>query len=105
MARNRSLISRDALDRLKFEIAGELVPQLGNNRMNGSFNVRQGQFGPDSNFDQLKFEIAQELGVPLKPGYNGELTSRQAGRIGGKIGGNMVRRMIEIAESTLAQQN
>lgn len=101
MARNRSLISRDALDRLKFEIAGELVPQLGNS----SFNGRQGQFGPASNFDQLKFEIAQELGVPLKPGYNGELTSRQAGRIGGKIGGNMVRRMIEIAESTLAQQN
>lgn len=36
-----------------------------------------------SALNQMKFEIAQELGVPLKQGYNGDLPSRQAGYIGG----------------------
>lgn len=33
--------------------------------------------------DNMKFEIASELGINLKPGYNGDLPSRQAGYIGG----------------------
>lgn len=36
-------------------------------------------------FDNMKYEIARELGVNLKDGYNGDLTSREAGRIGGNI--------------------
>lgn len=88
----------DRLNQLKFEIAGELVPQLRQNAASGFVAW------PGSSYEQLKYEIAQELGVPLQPGYNGELTARQAGQVGGKIGGNMVRRMIEIAETTLAQQ-
>ncbi|MGS0764164.1 alpha/beta-type small acid-soluble spore protein [Syntrophomonas curvata] len=40
--------------------------------------------------DQFKFESAQEVGVNLKQGYNGDLTSRQAG----SIGGQMVKKMI-----------
>ncbi len=40
--------------------------------------------------DQFKMEAAQEVGVALKPGYNGDLTSRQAG----SIGGQMVKKMI-----------
>ena len=40
--------------------------------------------------DQFKFEAAQEVGVNLKQGYNGDLTSRQAG----SIGGQMVKKMI-----------
>lgn len=44
--------------------------------------------------NQFKFEIASEIGVPLKRGYNGDLTSREAGL----IGGNMVKRMIEKTE-------
>ena len=39
--------------------------------------------------NRFKQEVASELGVPLKEGYNGDLTSRQAG----SIGGEMVRRM------------
>jgi hypothetical protein len=39
---------------------------------------------------RFKEEVASELGVPLKEGYNGDLTSRQAG----SIGGEMVKKMI-----------
>lgn len=44
--------------------------------------------------DQLKFEIAGEQGINLKDGYNGDLTSKQAGY----IGGYMVKKMIEDVE-------
>lgn len=47
--------------------------------------------------DRMKFEIARELGVDLKPGYNGDITARDAGRVGGE----MVRRLIAIAEKQL----
>ncbi|MBP8819802.1 MAG: alpha/beta-type small acid-soluble spore protein [Syntrophomonadaceae bacterium] len=40
--------------------------------------------------DQFKMEAAQEVGVNLKQGYNGDLTSKQAG----SIGGQMVKKMI-----------
>ena len=40
--------------------------------------------------DKFKYEVASELGVPLKEGYNGDLTSAQAG----SIGGEMVKKMI-----------
>jgi len=36
-------------------------------------------------FENMKYEIAKEVGVNLKQGYNGDLTSRDAGRIGGNI--------------------
>ena len=45
--------------------------------------------------DNMKVEIARELGVNLKQGYNGDLTSREAGY----VGGYMVKRLIEQAES------
>ena len=41
--------------------------------------------------DQFKYEVANELGVPLKQGYNGDLTSAQ----NGSVGGYMVKKMIE----------
>jgi small acid-soluble spore protein D (minor alpha/beta-type SASP) len=47
--------------------------------------------------DSLKFEVAREVGVNLTQGYNGNLPTREAGRIGGQ----MVRRMIELAERNL----
>jgi hypothetical protein len=53
------------------------------------------------NAEQAKYETAKEVGVPLKEGYNGNLTSRQAGKIGGKLGGNMVREMVKMAEERL----
>ncbi len=46
--------------------------------------------------DKFKMEAANEVGVPLKEGYNGDLTSRQAG----SIGGQMVKKMIESYENS-----
>lgn len=50
--------------------------------------------------DRFKMECANEVGVDLKEGYNGELTSRQAG----SVGGQMVKRMIESYESSMKNQ-
>lgn len=48
--------------------------------------------------NRFKMEAANEVGVTLKDGYNGELTSRQAG----SIGGQMVKKMIKKYEQDLA---
>ena len=48
--------------------------------------------------NRLKQEVASEIGVNLKQGYNGDLTSAQAG----SIGGEMVRRMIKRQEEQMA---
>ena len=48
--------------------------------------------------NNLKHEIAGELGINLKQGYNGDLTSRQAGY----IGGYMVKRMIEQQQNMMS---
>ena len=47
--------------------------------------------------DKFKYEVASEVGVTLKDGYNGNISSRDAGR----IGGNMVRKLIQQAESQM----
>ena len=47
--------------------------------------------------DKFKMEAASEVGVNLKEGYNGDLTSREAG----SVGGQMVKKMIEQYESNL----
>ena len=46
---------------------------------------------------QFKMETAREVGVNLKEGYNGDLTSREAG----SVGGQMVKKMIESYEKSL----
>ncbi|MGI6705744.1 MAG: small, acid-soluble spore protein, alpha/beta type [Clostridia bacterium] len=48
--------------------------------------------------DNMKFEIANQLGVTLNPGYNGDIRAKDAGY----IGGYMVKRMIEQAEMQMA---
>ena len=42
--------------------------------------------------DRFKFEVANEIGVPLKQGYNGDLTSRENGSVGGEMVRQMIRR-------------
>jgi small acid-soluble spore protein D (minor alpha/beta-type SASP) len=54
--------------------------------------------------DDVKYEVAEELGVPLQHGYNGKLTTEEAGQVGGKIGGAMVREMIRMAQEKLARK-
>lgn len=49
--------------------------------------------------NRFKYEVASELGVPLKDGYNGDLTSRQ----NGSVGGYMVKKMIEAQEKQMSQ--
>jgi small acid-soluble spore protein D (minor alpha/beta-type SASP) len=51
--------------------------------------------------DAFKFEVAEDLGIPLRRGDNGDLRTRDAGAIGGRIGGRMVRILVRYAESTL----
>lgn len=51
----------------------------------------------ESALDKMKYEIAGEQGVNLKKGYNGDISAKDAG----KIGGNMVRRMIKKAEEDM----
>ena len=46
---------------------------------------------------QFKMEAANEVGVPLKEGYNGDLTAKQAGSVGGQT----VKKMVEAYESKL----
>jgi small acid-soluble spore protein F (minor alpha/beta-type SASP) len=58
---------------------------------------------PADVLDRWKFEVAEELGIRLDRGYNGEITAREAGRIGGHIGGNMVKVLIRHAEEALAR--
>ena len=48
--------------------------------------------------NKFKYEVANEIGVPLKQGYNGDLTSAQAGY----VGGYMVKKMIEAQERQMA---
>lgn len=47
--------------------------------------------------DRFKMECANEVGVDLKEGYNGDITARQAG----SVGGQMVKRMIESYENSV----
>jgi hypothetical protein len=61
---------------------GHLVPEAGNA------------------MEQLKHEVANEVGVELKDGYNGDIKARDAGR----IGGHMVKKMIEAYEREHAKQ-
>ena len=72
-------------------------PALG--QKNGSTNTNTPNV-PEARaaLDNMKFEIASELGINLKQGYNGDLPSRQAGY----IGGYMVKRMIEQQERQMS---
>ncbi len=48
--------------------------------------------------NRFKYEVANEIGVPLKQGYNGDLTSYQ----NGSVGGYMVKKMIQDQEKRMA---
>lgn len=81
MARNKILVpeARKGLDQLKSRVMKE-----------------KGYMGTDP-----KYEIAEEQDIPLKKGYNGQLTSEEAGKVGGPIGGNMVKEMIKMAQEQM----
>ena len=63
------------------------------NKNSNSINIPQAREA----MDKFKMEAANEVGVNLKQGYNGDLTSREAG----SVGGQMVKKMIESYEKNL----
>lgn len=65
-----------------------------NNSSSNKINVPEAKAA----LEQYKFEVANEIGVPLKKGYNGDLTSAQ----NGYVGGYMVKKMIEAQEKAMA---
>jgi hypothetical protein len=80
--RRRLLVpeARDALDRLKSDVMNTVSAE------------------------EAKFESAKRQNVPLQQGYNGNLTAQQAGKVGGPIGGQMVKKMIALAQMQLMNE-
>lgn len=90
--RNRLLVpeAREALDRLKCEVVQENFPEA--------------EVHCSTNPNDAKYAVAEQVNVPMSKGDNGELTTRQAGKVGGQLGGSMVRRLVEIAQQQLLEQ-
>jgi small acid-soluble spore protein D (minor alpha/beta-type SASP) len=81
--RRRLLVpeAREALDQLKADVMNAMTPE------------------------QAKFESAKRQQVPLKKdGDNGGLTAREAGKVGGPIGGQMVKKLIALAQMQLVNE-
>ncbi|RXI96724.1 small acid-soluble spore protein [Anaerobacillus alkaliphilus] len=78
-----------------------LVPEAaqGVTQLKGEVMAKKGYAVDPNSPDDVKFEVARELNVPLKKGYNGTLTSKEAGHVGGQIGGSMVKEMIQMAKN------
>ncbi|MGP4077973.1 alpha/beta-type small acid-soluble spore protein [Halobacillus sp. K22] len=55
--------------------------------------------------ENAKYEVAEEKGIPLNPYDNGNLSTRDAGRIGGAIGGQMVKELVRQAQKDLMEKN
>jgi small acid-soluble spore protein D (minor alpha/beta-type SASP) len=80
--RNKILVpeAREAMDQLKAKVVQSSSPE------------------------NAKFEAATEVGVPLRKGYNGQLTSEQVGKVGGRLGGSMVRELVKMAQENLRKK-
>jgi small acid-soluble spore protein D (minor alpha/beta-type SASP) len=79
--------AREGLDKLKAKVMRE-----------AGYNVSE------KSPDDVKYEVAKDMGVSLEKGYNGKITSKDAGRIGGQIGGRMVKELIQQAKANLGKQ-
>ena len=54
--------------------------------------------------NDVKYAVASRIGVPLTPGYNGDLPAKAAGKVGGQIGGAMVREMVKMAQQAMSNE-
>jgi small acid-soluble spore protein D (minor alpha/beta-type SASP) len=77
----------------KRHLSGKTQKERRNMKSNNQINVPQAREA----MDKFKMQAASEVGVDLKQGYNGHLTSREAG----SVGGQMVKKMIEAYEQGL----
>ncbi len=75
-------------------------PKKEDNHMSNSGSNRKAVPEAKEALDKFKMEVADELGVPLTDGYNGNLTSYQ----NGSVGGHMVKKMIENQEKQMANK-
>lgn len=85
MARRRRLLvpeSREALEKLKAQVVSR-------------------ELGRPVSSDEVKYEVAKRVGVPLLRGYNGQLNTKSAGKVGGEIGGQMVKELVHLAQKKL----
>ena len=75
------------------------VPNLNNASVQHPSTSQPGGMVPEARqaLEDMKYEIAGELGINLKQGYNGDISAKEAG----SIGGNMVKRMITYAENNM----
>ncbi|HET7578039.1 MAG TPA: alpha/beta-type small acid-soluble spore protein [Bacillales bacterium] len=87
MARNNKILVPEAREEL--------------NNLKAQVLAKQGYPVDKANPEQAKYEVAEDHNIPLKKGYNGDIKAKQAGEIGGNIGGQMVREMIQMAEQSL----
>ncbi|PYI55812.1 alpha/beta-type small acid-soluble spore protein [Paenibacillus flagellatus] len=83
-----------------------VVPEAGRSldQFKASVMQREGYKVNPAEPNNVKFEVAKSLGIPLSPGNNGQLKTEDAGKIGGQIGGAMVREMIRMAQQQLANR-
>ena len=70
---------------------------MSNNNSSNKLNVPQSKQG----MEQFKMQAANEVGVNLKNGYNGDLTSREAG----SVGGQMVKKMCPVRSTKYERQS
>ena len=68
--------------------------------MNNTSSIKTSVPEAKSAMNKFKMEVANEIGVPLSDGYNGNLTSAQ----NGSVGGYMVKKMIEAQEREMASR-
>lgn len=66
---------------------------------------REGYAVDQNRPNDVKYEVAKELGIPLQVEGNGALTTESVGQVGGRIGGSMVREMVRLAQEQLAKGN
>ena len=78
------------------------VPNLNNASVQHPSTSQPGGMVPEARqaLEDMKYEIAGELGINLKQGYNGDLTARQ----NGTVGGYMVKKMIEKQEKEMSNK-
>jgi hypothetical protein len=80
-----------------------LVPESAEALNNFKTAVMKNQGYDVNSSEEVKYEVAEDLGIPLRKGYNGDLEAKDAGKIGGQIGGNMVKEMIRLAQERLSK--
>ncbi|QST01267.1 alpha/beta-type small acid-soluble spore protein [Pontibacillus sp. ALD_SL1] len=62
------------------------------------------QLSKSNDPNEAKYEVAREQGVTLNKGYNGDLTSKEAGKVGGNMGGKMVQELVKMAQQQINDQ-